>query len=259
MNRTYQPVDAAAEAAALPSIDELPLPYLEIDARGVVTRANRAALAMHPPEQGELIGQVVFAFLAGGDREPSRQSFLAALASHEAEPPAVIRYIYDRSGRFSAYRLHRHVMRDADGNPAGLRILGVNISEFTEALDEVRRRSLWLESVVDSLREAMVVTDATGVIAGANPAAEELLGWKHAELAGSILEERIRLRSLSAADTTPMAFADFLANPCNGHCILTDRHGVEIPVQSSIAPLLDKQTGSVAGVILLFSRSSAAP
>ena len=259
MNRTPQPAAAAAEAAAQLPIDELPLPYLEIDARGVVTRANHAALAMHPPDQGDLLGQVAFALLAGGDREQSRQSFTEALTSRDEELPAVIRYLYDRSGKFAAYRLHRRVMRDEEGNPIGLRILGVNVSAFTEALDEARRRSLWLESIVHSLRDAMVVTDATGVIAGANPAAERLLGWKETELIGGILEERIHLRCLQSAGVRSLAFADALASLWHDDCTLIDRQGVEIPVQVSSAPLLDQPTGSVAGLVLTLIRAESSP
>ena len=49
----------ALHAARRPTlnIDHLPLPYVEMDARGIITRANRAALALHHPEQGDLIGR----------------------------------------------------------------------------------------------------------------------------------------------------------------------------------------------------------
>ena len=45
-------------------IDQLPLPYVEMDARGLITRANRAALALHHPEQGNLIGSSGWNMLA---------------------------------------------------------------------------------------------------------------------------------------------------------------------------------------------------
>ena len=255
MNQTPQPV--TSETAALPSIDDLPLPYVELDARGVVTRANRAALAMHPPEQGDLLGQVAFAFLAGGDRVPCQQSFAEAMASRDDVLPAVIRYLYDRSGKFAAYRLHRRVIRDADGNPIGLRVLGVNISEFTEALDEARRRNLWLESVVDSLREAVIVLDATGVITGANPAAEELLGRNRQELIGSLLEERVLLRASDPASARNAGFLDLLVRRHNEPCTLADSCGRQLPVQVSSAPLLDRQTEAVTGVVLMLSTRTA--
>ena len=52
MNQSIANVPPAPQCAPSPEIDELPLPYVEIDAHGIVTRANRATLAVHHPEQG---------------------------------------------------------------------------------------------------------------------------------------------------------------------------------------------------------------
>lgn len=141
MNPDRTHLDAPSRHDASVAIDSLPLPSLEIDAQGIVTRANQAALALHPPEQGRLIGQSAFAFLVGGERELSRQSFAALLASPHSAPSAVIRYIYDRGGQYSAYQLHRSVIRNSAGNPTGMCILGVNVAAATEALQEIHRRN----------------------------------------------------------------------------------------------------------------------
>ena len=250
MNQNPHTIPCAVEAATL-DIDELPLPYVEIDAQGFVTRANRAALTSHHPAQGELVGQLAFSLLTVGDREPSFQSFVAMMESGDEEPQIVVRYLYDRSGKYSAYQLHCRVMRDAAGKPTGMRILGVNVSEATQALEETRRRNLWLESVMDSLHEAVIVIDATGVITGVNPAAEELLGWKAAELVGKIFEEGIHVHSFQAGDKSHITFAMELTSRCNGLSTLVDRHGREVVVRVWSSPVLDKKTGSVAGIVLL--------
>jgi PAS domain S-box-containing protein len=254
MNQSLQFHDAAAGTAEWLAIDELPLPYLEIDVHGIITRVNRAALALHPPEQGELVGQLAFALLAGGDREPTAHEFAAMMASHDDDLDPVVRYLYDRSGKYSAYQLFRRVMRDAAGKPTGMRIVGINISEMTQALEETRRRSQWLESIVDSMQEAIIATDVTGVIMGVNSAAEELLGWKSAELVGKILEEAIRWRSIEASDKSPIDFAMALTGRRNGLSRLADRHGREIVVRVWISPVLDKKTSSVAGIVLMMYR-----
>jgi len=251
MNPTQLSLDAAAEAAAMISIDELPLPYLEIDMRGIITRANRAALAIYPPEQGELVGQLAFSLLAGRDRKLSLQSFTAMLQSGGEEPSAVIRYLYDQSRRYSAYQLYRSVMRDAAGKPSGMRIVCVNVAETTQALEETRRRNLWLESVLHSLPEALIVTDATGVITDVNPAAEELLGWKAAELVGKVIEEGLQWRSLASSVKSRTTFLTELTSECNGFSTLVDHDGREIVVRVWSSPILDKQTGSIAGIVLV--------
>ena len=232
-------------------LDELPLPYLEIDAHGIIARANRAALDLQPPEQGELVGQTAFSLLAGGERELGLHAFAALMESGEEEPLIVVRHIYDRSGKFSAYQIYRSVMRDRAGNPTGLRIVGVNVSEMTEALEDAQRRSQWLESIVDSMHEAIIATDATGVIASVNSAAEELLGWKAEELVGKSFEEGIHMRSFEAGDKTQVTFTMVLTNRCDGLSTLVDRSGHEITVRVWSSPVIDKKNGSVTGIVLL--------
>lgn len=60
MTENPAPMPLAAADAAQDAIDELPLPYIEMDAAGIITRANRAALALYPREHGELIGRMAW-------------------------------------------------------------------------------------------------------------------------------------------------------------------------------------------------------
>jgi PAS domain S-box-containing protein len=256
MNRVPLPVDAATET--LISIDELPVPYLEIDALGIITRVNRAAQVLHPSEQGELLGQPAFSFLASGDRTESYQSFVATMKPDAEEPSVVVRYLYDRSGKFSAYQLHRRVILDDAGNPAGMRIVGTGVSELTSAAEELSRRNQWLESVLNSLHEAIIVTDATGIITDVNTAAEELLGWKAAELEGKIVEEGLQLRSFQAGDNSHITFVMGLGGKCNGLGRLIDRHGCEVVVRIWGSPVHDKKSGSVAGIVFMLYKPGPA-
>ena len=132
-----------------------------------------------------------------------------------------------------------------------MRMMAVNVSEITQALEESQRRNLWLESVIDSLHEAVVVTDATGIITGVNRAAEELLGWKAAYLLDKIVEDALQLRSFQAGDNSHITFVMGLGGKCNGLATLVDRHGCEITVRIWGSPVLDKKSGSVAGIVFV--------
>ena len=245
-------------AECLNAPPECALPH-EIDARGIILRANRAALALHHPESGSLVGMHGWEMVAVDQRDRSSAAFLALMESGE-DPPVITRSIFDRSGSFRTYQLHRRMMRDADGRPTGVRILGVDVSETTQALEEIRRRNLWLESVMDSLHEAIIVTDATGVITGMNPAAEDLLGWKAAELAGMVFEEGIQVRSFESDGQSGITFVKWLTSRCNGLSTLVDRHGREIVVRVWSSPMIEKKTGSTAGIVLvLYKPGNAFP
>jgi PAS domain S-box-containing protein len=238
------------------NIDHLPLPYVEMDAHGIITRANRATLALHHPEQGELIGKSGWDLLAIDEKSRSTAAFLSLMTTGE-EPPAICRSIFDRSGKFRTYEIHRSIIRTTGGKPAGVRMIFMDVTEAKSALEETRRACRWLESVLDAMNEAIVATDATGVIMGVNSAAEELLGWKSAELVGKVLEEGIQMRSFQAGDRTQVTFAMVLTSRCNGLATLVDRHGRDVIVRVWASPILDKKNRSVAGVVLLMYRPGA--
>ena len=175
MNQSAANVPTALQGAPSQEIDELPLPYVEIDAHGIITRANRATLALHHPEQGELIGKSGWDLMAVDEMEYSSAAFLSHMESGE-DPPVMTRSIFDRSGSFRTYEFHCSLMRDAMGKPAGMRMLCVDVTETARDLEEARSAQHWLESAMASLAEAVILTDILGVIQSVNPAAEALTG-----------------------------------------------------------------------------------
>src|SRR5208282_1155512 len=114
MNQSTANFGAAPQCALSREIDELPLPYVEIDAHGFITRANRATLALHHPGQGDLIGKSAWDLMAVDEKDRSSAAFLSHMESGE-DPPVIMRSIFDRSGSFRAYEFHRSLMHDAGG------------------------------------------------------------------------------------------------------------------------------------------------
>src|SRR5208282_1204593 len=92
---------------------------------------------------------------------------------------------------FRTYQLHRALLRDAAGNPAGMRLIGVDVTEMSQALEEARRTSKWLESAMVSMQDAVILTDALGVVCSVNPAAGELVCRSSQELIGLTIEEAL--------------------------------------------------------------------
>ena len=108
--------DASSRSSAAPNaIEELPVPYIEIDRNGIITYANRATLALHPPERGPLIGAMAWGLMATSDMETACAAFFSLMESGE-NPPPVHRSLYDCSGEFRDYVMHRSFIRDEHGN-----------------------------------------------------------------------------------------------------------------------------------------------
>jgi PAS domain S-box-containing protein len=231
-------------------IDDLPLPYIEMDAFGVVTRANRATLALHPPERGELVGKMVWDLMAADEKDPSFAAYCSTMEAG-AEPEVVRRSLYDRSGQFRTYELYRKLMRDERGAAAGMRVIFVDVTEKVKALDEAHRTRLWLESIMESVWEAVIVTDSVGFIRKANPAAEKLLRANHGELAGMLIEEGLPITECAGGNRSELQFNSWLETPSRGTATVLDRQGKEIHVDLSTSPIFDKETRSTTGVVYI--------
>lgn len=233
--------------------DELPLPYLEIDARGVITRANRASRALHHLGCGQLIGQMAWNFVAADEKDPSFAAYCLTLESGK-EPAVVRRSLYDRSGQFHTYEMHRSLIRDAEGNPAGMRMLCVDVSKTEKTLEAAQRKALGLESVIESICEAVIVTDAVGFIRSANPAAEILLGWQASELTGMSIEKGVPVVAYLSGDCSDLKFTMCLEASTKGIATILDRLRREIHIGIGTSPIFDKESSSTIGVVLLLHK-----
>jgi PAS domain S-box-containing protein len=235
------------------NIDHLPLPYVEMDAHGIITRANRATLALHHPEQGELIGKSGWDLLAIDEKSRSTAAFLSLMTTGE-EPPAICRSIFDRSGKFRTYEIHRSIIRTTGGKPAGVRMIFMDVTECKNALEEAQRTCQWLESAMHSAADAVILTDALGMIRSANPAAERLSGWSTNELTGMAIDELMPIQARPSGDRSALDLQAMLQLPCNGMATVRTRERQQIEVEISTSPILDKNNGSVSGVAAILRR-----
>jgi PAS domain S-box-containing protein len=253
MNETSVIRPGSAESANSLEIDELPLPYVEIDARGVITRANRAARALHHPEQGELVGMTGWTLMAMDEKEFSSAAFHSQMASGQ-EPPVMCRSIFDRSGRFRTYEFHRSLMRDPEGRPAGMRLVFADVTEPKKAFDDAQHEQHWLESALSSLPDAVILTDILGVVRFVNPAAEELSGFAANELAGKVFDEAMPMLAYEALDGVALDRRTAIERRCRGIATLVLRNGKKVEVEMKTSPIIDKDTGSVSGVAAIIRK-----
>jgi PAS domain S-box-containing protein len=248
------PNDAIPEDA-IPhdAIDELPLPYVEMDVHGVVTRANRATLALYAAGHGDLVGKLAWEFMPGDEREKTRAEYMALMQSGE-EPFKVRRTIFDRSGKFRIYEMHRNLIRDAEGRPCGMRTVGLDVTEARHKLEESRRTGRWLESALESLAEGVALTDALGFIRFVNPALEKLLGWSASELLGKVVEKAIPIVCFQPQCPDQLCFSLALQERSKGDARVLNREGREVRVEITTTPIVDNESGSTSGVAAILRR-----
>jgi PAS domain S-box-containing protein len=127
--------------------------------------------------------------------------------------------------------------------------------EAITAQREERRQREQLHVTLSSIGDAVIVTDAAGVVSFLNPVAADLCGWSAADAAGQPLETVFRIVNEYTRQTVenPVdrvlshGFTVGLAN----HTVLLARDGREIPISDSAAPIRG-EGGAITGVVLVF-------
>jgi PAS domain S-box-containing protein len=247
-NRIVQP-----SPSDLGVIEELPVAYFELNAVGVVTCANRAARILHRDQDSDLVGRDIWEFVAEDEKTLGRKAFLAIMASGE-EPPVIRRSLYNGVNEFRTYEMYRSLIRDAEGLPAGLRYAYIDVTEAQCSQEEAHQARQWLESVLASVAEAVIVTDGLGFVRTVNPAAEELLGWKAEEMIGKVIEKGMPMLEYTSADQKSLSHRIALEGRTRGIATVLDRARHHVCVEISTSPIVDKENGFTTGVVNVLRR-----
>ncbi|MBU4313167.1 MAG: PAS domain S-box protein, partial [Candidatus Omnitrophica bacterium] len=113
----------------------------------------------------------------------------------------------------------------------------------------------WLSTILRSIGDAVVVTDAEGSIEFMNDVACYLTGWKREEGVGKTLADIFNIvneetRKKVEDPVTRIIMEGKVVGLAN-HTILISRDGTEIPIDDSGAPVKDEK-GNITGVVLVF-------
>ena len=120
---------------------------------------------------------------------------------------------------------------------------------------ELQKQKDWIHTTLTSIGDAVIATDAGGLVTLMNPVAETLTGWPLNEARGKPLAEVFRIFNQETRQTVENPVEKVrrlnrvvgLAN----HTILISRSGEEIAIDDSGAPILAPD-GVPAGIVLIF-------
>ena len=121
-------------------------------------------------------------------------------------------------------------------------------SEYTER----QRAMITLESIGD----AVISTDAQGVVSYLNPIAEKMIGWPLLEAAGQPIRKVFNIVNEQTRQEAPNPVLRCLAEKASvnlaNHTVLVSRSGEEYAIQDSAAPIRGHDD-EVLGVVMVFS------
>jgi PAS domain S-box-containing protein len=120
---------------------------------------------------------------------------------------------------------------------------------------KLKESEIWLLTILRSIGDAVVVTDAEGNIQFMNDVTHSLTGWRHEEAIGkplgsifNIVNEKTRKK---VEDPVTKVIREGRIVGLANHTVLISKDGTEIPIDDSGAPVRDKK-GNIIGVVLVF-------
>jgi diguanylate cyclase (GGDEF)-like protein/PAS domain S-box-containing protein len=236
-----------------------PLGICLSDRAGRCLYANAAYLEMAglTPEQAS--GSRWSGSLHPDDRERVNAEWLDAL---EATRPFQTEVRMQRpDGGMVWVRLHASTAQGDEGSSAIL-LLADDITERKAAEFALRRAEEALfaarehaQVTLDSIGDAVLVTDLAGTVTYLNPQAEALTGWSHDEAQGQPLGRVFQiidgvLRTTAPNPAQRAILEDRTVGLAIG-CVLQRRDGTEVGIEDSAAPIHDRD-GAVTGAVIVF-------
>lgn len=120
---------------------------------------------------------------------------------------------------------------------------------------QLREREQWLATTLKSIGDAVITTDAEGLITFMNPVAEALTRWKLEEVIGNDLScvfQTINEKTRAIVENpATLALSQGITVGIENHTLLIAKDGTEIPINDSAAPIKN-DGGKILGAVLVF-------
>lgn len=142
-----------------------------------------------------------------------------------------------------------------DGEVLGILNVAQNVTAAVRSREELRLAEAESRRILQSIGDAVIVTDVSARVARMNPVAEELTGWSEAQARGVPLAEVFSIVNESTREV--------VENPADkvkrlgtivglmNHTVLLQRDGGDVHIEDSAAPITGED-GSISGIVLIF-------
>ena len=152
---------------------------------------------------------------------------------------------------------------DFDGlqtSPPEIRLLAETINRATQARQqathELENREKNLAITLNSIGDAVIATDANGIITRINPVAAKLTGWPEQQAIGETVTAVFPIINASTRETIDNPIDSVMKTGetvyLSNHTTLLSKDGREYQIADSAAPIKD-EAGNIEGMVLIFN------
>ena len=155
------------------------------DLNGAILLWNEGARRLYGYEPTEVVGRANSSILhVPEDIKSGKHLQIMQTALREGKWEGTIQRIRKNSERFTA-RVVMTPRRDSSGKAIGFLLISKDISEEIRLTDELRATQLYTRSLIESNIDALMATDAVGIITDVNQQMAVLTGYGREDLIGS--------------------------------------------------------------------------
>ncbi len=248
MDEAPQPPPAQRAATLREALDAVEQPTLIVCADGSIEHANRAACELCQLDSDQLRASKVFDLFS--QPWPSSEAWTstrASLADHQARRgEAVIKL---GTGRSLAVGVS--VRRASSGMVI---LTTLDASGHVETARDSRSAARQLESILDSIADAVIITNLRGRVQQMNRVAEQLTGFPRATAHGHRLKSIMRVFEDSTnkpANVTRAVIEDGVVMVFGDRARLETRDERSVSIEGVAGPIRD-ETGAITGVAVVF-------
>jgi PAS domain S-box-containing protein len=163
--------------------DEAPFGYHEIDASGRILMVNQTECDMLGYTREELIGRLIFDFIAEDERAAAQRAVRDRMAGDTTQQFVERTYV-TRDGRKLALAIENRAIRDASGRIVGMRSTAQDVSWRRRAEADLVASERRVRALFEGIEDAVIVHDLDGRILDANPSICRWLGYSREEMLG---------------------------------------------------------------------------
>jgi diguanylate cyclase (GGDEF)-like protein/PAS domain S-box-containing protein len=234
-------------------LDNLPsmVSYWDSDQRNRFINKTSNALFGRPPEAlrgltaREVLGEKDYAIV-----QPYVEQGL------QGHPQLFERTLTDAEGQVRHTHISYTPDRETEDGPVrGIFVQMTDITERKRMEDELFQEKELMRLTLQSIGDAVVCTDAQGLVTYLNPMAQRMTGWQAFDAAGHDVDEVAPLYLANGQQTQPSPLRQALATqvacgPTRG-VVLRRKDGQRFEVEESASPIIDRQRQLTGAVMVL--------